>query len=72
MLCFFLLYNNVNHLFVVVQSQLCLTLFDPMDCSNIYVYIPSVLSLPGSSPSHPSRSSQSTKLSSLCYTAASH
>ena len=33
MLCFFMLYNNVNHLFVVVQSQLCLTLFDPMDCS---------------------------------------
>ena len=34
-----------------------------------YAYIPSLLSLP---PTHPSRSSQSTKLSSLCHTEASH
>ena len=34
--------------------------------------IPSLLNLPSTSPFHLSRSSQSTKLSSLCYTAASH
>ena len=37
--------------------------------NQLYVY-PLLLSLP--SPPQPSRSSQSTKLSSLCYTAASH
>ena len=37
-----------------------------------YTYIPFLLSLPPTSLSHPSRSSQSTELSSLCYTAASH
>ena len=35
----------------------------------IYPHIPSLLRLP---PSHPSRWSQSTKLISLCYAAASH
>jgi len=37
----------------------------------IYIYIPPEASLPPA-PSHPSRSSQSTELSSLCYTASSH
>ena len=41
--------------------------------SYTYTYIPSLLGLPPSpSPSHPSRSSQGTELSSLCYTAGSH
>ena len=35
-----------------------------------HIYIPSLES-PSHCPSHPSRSSQSTELSSLCYTAAS-
>ena len=38
----------------------------------IYPHIPSLLSLPPPSLSHPSRSSQSTELISLCYAAASH
>ena len=37
-----------------------------------YTYIPSLLDLPLLPPSHPSRSSQSTRLGSLCYTATSH
>ena len=37
-----------------------------------YTYIPSLLILLPTSPSHPSRSSQSTELSFLCHTAASH
>ena len=42
--------------------------------SYIYTYIPSLLDLPPTSPPphHPCRSSQSTELSSLCCTAASH
>ena len=42
--------------------------------SSKYTYIPSLLSLPPTylPSSHPSRSSQSTKLSFLCYIAASH
>ena len=37
-----------------------------------YTYVPSLLSLLPSPPPHPSRSSQRTELSSLCYSAASH
>ena len=38
----------------------------------VYIYIPCLLDLPStSSPSHTSKSSQRTKQSSLCYTAAS-
>ena len=48
MLCQFLMYNEVNQLYV-------------------YIY-----PLPLGPPSYPCRSSQSTRLSSLCYTAASH
>ena len=55
MLCQFLLYNEVNQLYVY-----------------IYPHIPSLLSLSPTLLSHPSRSSQSIKLISLCYTAASH
>ena len=40
--------------------------------SYMYTYISSFLSLPPILPSHPFRSSVSTKLSSLCYMAASH
>ena len=40
--------------------------------SHKYTYIPSLLSLPPLSPSHSSRSSQSTRLGSLCHTATSH
>ena len=39
--------------------------------SSMYTYIPSLLSLPPAT-SHPSRSSQSTGLSSLCYSIAPH
>ena len=42
--------------------------------SRMHTYIPSPLDLPSMAPhqSHPSRSSQSTELSPLCYIAASH
>ena len=39
--------------------------------SHKYAYLPSIMSLPPTLPSHACRSSQSTELSSLCYTAAS-
>lgn len=58
-MCWFLLFNSVNQL-------------------DIYVYPlplepPSYPPHPATPPaSYPSRSSQSTKLSSLCYLAASH
>ena len=38
----------------------------------IYPHVPSLLRLPPSSLSHPSRWTQSTELISLCYAAASH
>ena len=53
MLCWFLLYNEVN--------QLC-----------IYIHISPPSWDPFSTPIPPSRSSQSTKLSSLCFIACSH
>ena len=59
MLCQFLLYNEVNKLYV---------------CVYIYIYIsspPWTTSLPPTQ-FHPSRSPQSTKLSSLCCIAGSH
>ena len=40
--------------------------------SCMYTYIPSLLDLPSTPPSHPSRSPQSTKLSFLHYSAGSH
>ena len=52
MLCSFLLYGNVNQLYV-------------------YIY-PLPLGPPPTTASHPPRSSQSTEVSSQCYTAASH
>ena len=43
------------------------------DQPSLYMYIPSFLSLsPSILPSHLSRSLQSTRLGSLCYTSASH
>ena len=53
MLCQFLLYNNVNQLYV-------------------YIYLLPLEPPCHTPPSHPSRSSQSTRLSSLCYAATSH
>ena len=38
----------------------------------MHTYIPSFLNLPPTPPSHPTRSSQSPELSSLCYRATSH
>ena len=58
MLCYFLLYNKVNQLYVYVYTH-------------ITISPPSCISLPPSL-SHPSRWSQSTQLISLCYAAASH
>ena len=57
-------------------AQSCLTPSDPMDCSlpgsSIHgIFRARVLEWGAIAFSHPSSSSQSTKLSSLCYTAAS-
>ena len=52
-MCSFLLYNEINQLYV-------------------YVYALALEPPPTPSPPQPSRSSQSPKLSALCYTAASH
>ena len=49
-------------------SFCCLT----MRISNVYTYIPSRVSLPPTNTIAPSRSSQSTRLSSPCYTAGPH
>ena len=43
-----------------------------MQISHNYTYIPCLLSLPPLFPAYSSRSSQSTRLDSLCYTATSH
>ena len=43
-----------------------------MRISHLCTYIPSIQNLPPTSPFHPCRSSQSTKLSSLCDRAMSH
>ena len=40
--------------------------------SYVYTYVPLLLCLPSTPPSHPSRPSQSPELSSLCNTASSH
>ena len=56
-LCYFLLYNEVNQLYVISKSG--------------YLY-PLPLGPPPPPPSHPSRSSQSTKLSFLCFIACFH
>ena len=40
--------------------------------SYMCTYIPSLLDFQPNTPSHPSRSAQSTKMSFLCYTAGSH
>ena len=55
MLCWLLLYNRVNQLYV----YMCSFPLKPPFC-------------PPPTPSHPSRSSQSTQLGSLCYTATSY
>ena len=44
----------------------------PVQINHNYIYIPCLLSLPLLSQSHPSKSSQSARLGSLCYRATSH
>ena len=58
----------------MISLQGCVSLCGTMDSiSYSYRYIPSLLDLsPTPPPSHPSRSSQSTSLSSWCYTGDSH
>ena len=57
----------------IVALQCCVGLCCTVKwISCMYTYIPSLLSPVPTPPSHPSRWSQSTKLSSLCYAAASH
>ena len=55
----------------IVASQYCVGFCCTTWISETYTYVPP-LSLPATPPSHPSRSSQSPELSSLCDTAASH
>ena len=57
MVCYLLLYNKVNQLYIYNMFPFLFPLASP--------------SLPPS-PSHPSRWAQSTELISLCYAAASH
>ena len=68
MLCYFLLYTEMNQLYMCVIKQLYSSEFkDKKFCQAI-----SCPSWTFTAPSHPSRSSQRTELSSLCYITASH
>ena len=58
MLCWYLLYNYVTQLYVYMHPL-------PHESSSYCSLLPPT-------PSHTSRSSQSTKLSFLCYTTATH
>ena len=63
------LLNNVVSISAIQQHQSVVTIYAYIYVC-IYIYLPSLLttSLP---PSHPSRSSQGTRLGSLCYIATS-
>ena len=52
--------------------MLCWFLHSRKQISHNYTYIPFLMSLPPLPISHPSRSSQSANLGSLCYTGTSH
>ena len=77
--CVTRLVTQVNLLFTIFNYLLkvnCFTIlywFLPYNNANIYIYISSTLPLEPASPLlfHSSRSSQSARLGSLCYTAAS-
>ena len=69
--------NSFLYLFIYFliggKLQCCVGFcYTTMQISHNYTYISSLLSLPPLNPSHPSMSSQSTRLDSLCDTATSH
>ena len=69
--------NSYLYLFIYFliggRLQCCVGFcYTTMQISHNYTYISSFLSLPPLNPSHPSRSSQSTRLDSLCDIATSH